>query len=604
MIRYNDPNLAARSFRNVYLVQNRNWWSACPYAYDREKDLVLTFDFGLLRQIRAEGGTAAFLDHLVDPEQMESYNAQTYRFLDSWYLDLEGRDFFSHRGLDFGNSLRLDFWNDVTYYVRVALNLLALRGLSFQGLYAGIEDAMVAIALLHLNMSCESWDGQVGEAKEYYFPCFRWMSENIRPQRFRQRLGAQLSRAIDLAIGIGERLGILRSGDLDVFVDRYFPTEEVVEHLKRDPRLNVVLASYTRKKGMLGERRLAVGKPSRRHEEMAARMLAGFRSSPKARWEIEGVDVGAPLHAIIASKIGAALPQALLIAERIHDFFEKRTLGLYVVTANIGLLNGMMVKYCAKNGVPVYFIINGLMLHKFHLEQIGEMTWINSYGPSIRKEFFLDAPNVLCNGDPRMDRYAGKESRKVIDRSEPTIVIGAGGFSNVDLNSYLASEFDFLHDVLQALTELVERGKRMQVVLKVRSNGYIEQYRSFVKEYFPGLKVELHDVTPFGAVVARADFYLSIYSGTLFEASLLGIPVLYYKKDTEILNPPYDGKSELVTAFSVDDLVRKLELFYQGDPVYESFTRREVMEKYIGPLDGGNVRRNVDFINGCIFDDH
>jgi hypothetical protein len=94
--------------------------------------------------------------------------------------------------------------------------------------------------------------------------------------------------------------------------------------------------------------------------------------------------------------------------------------------------------------------------------------------------------------------------------------------------------------------------------------------------------------------------YISIYSQTLFEAASLGIPTIYYKKDTELNNRPFDAKSELVTALNVDELKEKILLFYENDDCYKSFIRKDVMEKYIGPLDGKNHERIVEFIYSLV----
>jgi hypothetical protein len=83
----------------------------------------------------------------------------------------------------------------------------------------------------------------------------------------------------------------------------------------------------------------------------------------------------------------------------------------------------------------------------------------------------------------------------------------------------------------------------------------------------------------------------------LFEASCLGVPALYYKKDTEIMLPPFDGQSELVIVDNVPDLVKALEDFREGDGRFDAFLRRDVMEKYIGPLDGRNLERNLEYID-------
>lgn len=47
----------------------------------------------------------------------------------------------------------------------------------------------------------------------------------------------------------------------------------------------------------------------------------------------------------------------------------------------------------------------------------------------------------------------------------PTIMVGAAGFNNVDLNSDVADEFDFINDILAACEVLMDRGRKMKVDL-------------------------------------------------------------------------------------------------------------------------------------------
>ena len=101
-------------------------------------------------------------------------------------------------------------------------------------------------------------------------------------------------------------------------------------------------------------------------------------------------------------------------------------------------------------------------------------------------------------------------------------------------------------------------------------------------------------------VLKKTDFYISIYSQTLFEASCLGIPVVYYKKDTEITNPPFDNNSELVTVSTIDSLMKAFVDFKNNDYRYKNFLDKKIMEQYIGSLDGKNLDRNIDFIHNLL----
>jgi spore coat polysaccharide biosynthesis predicted glycosyltransferase SpsG len=108
------------------------------------------------------------------------------------------------------------------------------------------------------------------------------------------------------------------------------------------------------------------------------------------------------------------------------------------------------------------------------------------------------------------------------------------------------------------------------------------------------------DNVPMRTVLDDTDLFISIYSQTLFEASCLGIPVIYHKNDREIMDPPFDGKSELLTTFDVSDLEQALQDFLMASHRFDAFLEKSVMEKYIGPLDGKNLERNFDYVIGLL----
>ena len=80
----------------------------------------------------------------------------------------------------------------------------------------------------------------------------------------------------------------------------------------------------------------------------------------------------------------------------------------------------------------------------------------------------------------------------------------------------------------------------------------------------------------------------------------MGIPTVYHKADREVINRPFDGESELVTTYSVTELIDAIDSA-KNDPVrFQGFLDREIMEKYVGPLGGKNLSRNIIFINKLI----
>ena len=92
--------VSGEAYRNVFLVQSRDYWENSPFDYNQEKDLVLSFDFALVEMIRQGGGQAYYLDHITRPERLEEYNHKTYDFFSKWHFNNAGQDIFAYQGID------------------------------------------------------------------------------------------------------------------------------------------------------------------------------------------------------------------------------------------------------------------------------------------------------------------------------------------------------------------------------------------------------------------------------------------------------------------------------------------------------------------------
>lgn len=459
-IKLPNKTLFNKEFRYIFLVQDRNYWHSCPFSYDKAQDLVLTFDFGVVNEIISKGGAVDYIDHLGDDVAMESYNYEVYDFFAKWHFDKDGRDIFSYKGIGFGNAFRIDIWNDITYYVRIWLSFLLVKKIKHEKMFIGVEDECTKNIITELNIISDSWrvDKKFSRTR-YYFPIFRWMTERIHPSGIRHLFQSFMLYILDLVIRVGEYLRIIRRSEYDVFVHNYHPTRKIMEQLKKDGLVNVVAVGYWRGKDIFKEKHLPVHGFSLHHRKLTEIMVSKFEVNKNAHWEIEGVDVGEKISKIIIKRISGHIPHYLKTMDNIIRYFKNRKLRLAVTISNIGIVNCLILNYCRRNNIPTYLVINGWLGNPY-LDDAKDATWINAYGESIRLNYFRGMNNVICLGDPRMDAYVGHGSDKEIDRTCPTIVIGAAGFNNIDLNSYLAFEFDFLNDVLKTCVKLQKIGKK------------------------------------------------------------------------------------------------------------------------------------------------
>lgn len=588
-----------RKYRNVLILESRAWWASCRDQFDPAQDLVLTYDFALKKEVDLLGGVAFYIDHLVDKQRMQENNFLAYKFFRDWHLDSSGADIFIYRGVPFGFAFRLQIWNDYISYVRNRICLERLRELLFEQLFVGTEIGFVESILGEMALPFSPVVRQKKHSAEtYFFPVFRWMDEKIRTRKpkhlFRDAVtavqGIVMSR-VDRLLGRGQIPG--------VFVQEYYPTRDLLQRMKRDADTRLVLAHFSWSKDFLkyfSERPIPVWGRLENYQDKADHLMQDFQERRCCRLILaNGVDISDCTFRIIEQRVLGQIAETLRALDCVIRYLDKNPIKLAILIANIGLIATLVDCVCRARGVPSYLIINGLMSGDF-LDESKYASVINAYSASIKENYFRGMDNVVCLGDPRMDLYVREHSLRSINRDTPTVTIGTSAYSPIDLNSYVAVEFEFMHDVLSALKIVKERGGALRVVIKVRANGYREQYQNFVQEYFPGLVDEILDTIPFNEVLEQTDFYISLYSQTLFEASCLGIPCLYYKNDCEVIDPPFDGNSELVTVDNVTDLVVAIDDFQSGHERFSPFLERSVMEKYVGPLDGGNLERNLNFV--------
>lgn len=590
---------AGRVYRDILILEDRDRWESCKSQFDPQRDLVLTYDLGLRLEVEQWGGQACYVDHLVDKHTMQENNFRIYRFFRDWHFDAEGKDIFQYRDVPFGFSFRLEIWNDFVFYGRTRICLEILIGLKYEKLVVGTRLGLIESVLTEMGLAFVSVTAKTGSGKPtYYFPIHDWMDEKVRFKGIggvKYRLRDIVSSLQGSLMSWADRLFGVSDRKPTIFIQEYHPTRKLIQRLQQEDRVRLLLATFSRNKGAF--RYIPIWGTASKFQDEAKSLMSRFLDRRCATLVVtSGVDISDGLYRIIEARIAKRMAAALRDLDCVIRYLDANPIALVVLIANLGHLAPLVDSVCKERGISSYFIINGILGNEF-LDEGKYATVINSYSVSIKEHYFRGMDNIVCLGDPRMDVYAASENKPhTINRAAPTITIGASGHNNTDLNSYLAVEFDFLYDVLDALKTIKSRSVALRVIIKVRANGYRKQYVEFVQEYFPGLVDEILDNVPMLQVLQRTDFFISIYSQTLFEASCLGIPCLYYKKDTEIMDPPFDGNSELVTVTNVDDLIIAIEDYRAGHTRYDAFLERTVMEKYIGPLDGGNLERNLNFI--------
>jgi len=587
-------------YNNIYIIESYNHWDLSKIDFNFDKDLVLTFDFKLKREIQLKKGSCFYIDNIGEPLEMEENNHLASVFFKNWHSDENGKDIFNYLNISFGFAFRIHIWSEYLYIVRLMANLNKIKNISYKKIFVFEKDNIISKCLFELNLVFSGFKNSENNIKEnYFFDIHTYMKNSLEQKR-----SSIFSKRYFLlhAIKILNRINIifnLTKNKKNIFVQVYHPTIDIINELLKNKKINIFTPKPFLKKDFsrilysdtIPERKFNVN-----FEILARDYLKEFQLK---KWNklilYDSIDISSIVYDEITSNITKILPKALYYVHNSILFFEKRKFDLEILFSNLGLSETIVDCVLKHKNTTNYLIINGLMSGSF-CDEAKYALYINSYSESIKRNYFNDSENVLCLGDPRMDKYINYSYPKNIDRINPTITIGTSGFNNLDLNSYTAIEFEFMFDILTSFLYLKNLGYNFDLIIKVRPNGFLSQYQSFHLEYFESLNIEILTDLPMIDVLRKTDLYISIYSQTIFEASCLGIPVIYYKKDKEYLDPPFDNKSELVTASSVEDLKNIYLEFLNNSDIFTPFLDKKVMEKYIGPLDGKNLERNLSFI--------
>jgi hypothetical protein len=570
------------SFDNIYIIDSFNLLNQIEFNID--KDLCLTFDFALVNHIKNKGGNILYIDNLIESETMNQNNFKFYEFFKKWHYDLNGRDIFVHKEIDFGFALRLEIWNDLTY--------------KYNNLIVGTEDKNIIQILNYLKLKFKKLNFNVetnNNLNNFYFPIHQWLDEKVRykgSRAIKYVIRDYLSLLQSLIITFYDKLFINKFNRPLIYVQEYHPTKNIINKIYNNKKYRVLLATFS--KSIRFYRYIPIYKNDAKFNEIADNLISTFLSNKHEKYLINGIDISDELYDIIVKRIRPRLSNYITNLDYIINYLNSENLKLIVLVTNIGKVSTLIDCVGKHYHIPRFLIINGYMSGDF-LDESKHANFFNSYSISIKNHFYKNMNNVFCLGDPRMDKYANIPS-KDINRNNPTITIGTSAHSIIDLNSFVAVEFEFMFQVLGAIASFVDIKDNFKIIIKVRPNGYIEQYQNFISLYFPFLNITILDSGTMKEIFNKTDLYISLYSQTLIEASCIGIPVIYHKNDKEKIDPPFDNNSELVTTTNTNELIVAIDDFLNNNHRFSNFLKKEILEKYIGPLDGKNIERNLDFI--------
>ena len=592
------------NYRSVFIIDDRAIFESLKNFELGKRDLVLTFDWGLYFDLLNSGYPVAFVDKLCDKDENQLNNFVLRDYVTNWHRTTSGEETLSLEGVSFGSVLKLVVANEIFYSVRLYKCLEKIRTLTYENVIVASQEKIIETILDSLQIKYEFRNVlNSSNPRAYYFPINSWLEEKLGKRKKPEAIVLALLNIRNRIALSFDKLMLNEKILKRIYIHEYHPTREIIREFQKQNKIQVVLGQTSLQRGwwstLFRDRPIPYKRISRSDYSKAKSLVVKFQQESTFAPRIVNDEFSAFIKSRIADQILKSLPSYLRIKRSLDQFMVHCKFDLIVLISDQGPQE--IIRQMANTKlVPSYLILNGLMTSDFS-DEARMATWINCYSDSIRSDYYQNTENSLPLGDPRMDSYSCENNTiNQVQRKKFVIAVGAAGFNHLDLNSYSAFEFDFIFQVLEAIKIWSARGYEVDLRILVRSNGYLGDYQSFINEYFTDLDVRISQGIGIKDFLSEAMLYISFYSQSLFEASCMGIPTVYHKADREVINRPFDGESELVTTYSVTELIDAIDSA-KNDPVrFQGFLDREIMEKYVGPLGGKNLSRNIIFINKLI----
>lgn len=591
------------TYRQVFIVETLSQFKEVGPKYSIDSDLFLTFDFDLRKHIMEMGGEALYIDNLNNSIENQQNNFILHSFLENWALGLDSKDLFTYKGVSFSRAFRILFLSELFDLARLCSSLNNLNFIKFESITLIEHSSKLENILLEMNMTFSRHQVPIlDSSNSFYFDDAAYMEKSLRPAGLKSFIhGRMFPYYFRLKFFLDKR-GKTKRFKKTIYIHAYHSTESLIEAMQGIDDVHLVYPNFVKAKGirkLLSQSQIPYRSCSHFHRKVAKELLEeATRQFNQKLVLVDGQDLSSKAYELITKKISDVLPQCLSDMDVITVYQKAMNIRLSIPVSSLGVRQILVESVLDSYGVPSFLILNGMMNSKFG-DESKKANFINCYSEGIRREYFKEAMNALPLGDPRMDKYFFQGPKKVDSNVSAQIRVGVGtsGFNSIDLNSYVAIEFEFINDIL----EILENGSLSisSIVLKTRANNSRKQYEKFINKYWKSgkNKILISEINDFSNFVASCDVYISTYSQTLFEAAAAGVPPVYYKKDVEKLYPPFDGSGELMTAPNREALrILINKVLDNKSNLASMIPSLDYIEEYVGKVDGQSMRRNLEFI--------
>jgi hypothetical protein len=288
---------------------------------------------------------------------------------------------------------------------------------------------------------------------------------------------------------------------------------------------------------------------------------------------------------------------------RYESFLKKNTINVFFTAYDGPWFISLMVDLCKSMNIPTVELMDGPRTKGDAVS--GLCDYVLCMSEIQRNNYFIDYlkrhnHSVIAVGSPLYNTYYHNfktSSKAKIDKENIKVLIDGIGYGGKWSMQRKCDSDKYILEVLETLCKF----ENVSITIRYRDKERCVYYKWVIKNYFDkyneNIKFEDLGSSQFQDIISNYDIYITSTSGSIFEAALAaGKYCISYICNGTKMDPPFDGNSELMTARNPGEL-RRIVKDIMVEKVYtKEFNKKEVLEKYIGPLDNSN-ERIYNFLN-------
>ncbi len=571
--------------------------------------VFVTRDWFVEKEIRCAGYDVVILENHLDKSEVEKLTHQEMNELATWFIDDAGNDFSQYRGISLADSAIQHFCNGVfskifnfvpnvlklidiykpkkiiyEYHLMyrkciyfdnedVLLKLICDKhGVELECIYTNSfdeidEERYNQSPVLRRNKGYLGDSLSVGNIKNVILNLYNYFQ--IKKHQLKQKFGRK-----KVCIFTDNTRGTL---DFKVFCE--------------NNNKNYLFILGNRPKSLLRDTSILLKSGGKiKHLELNSlrnKWKNFVRMKRNEKFVYFDIDFTSYIDLEVNWAIDNVFPKLINLIDKVVNYFSKVRIDLILTQSDSTIDYRYIFNIARKMNIKNYIHPDGprfiIMIGARYAENIllYSTSTLNDYKVSGVKS------NMFVVGNPpfqKLFKSSLNTQNAISTGNKKRILVGAKNEGPWILGNYLSSSIQFLEDILKGIYPLREHFE-----VTVRNNPAQSNFLNLLKNrHFKDYDFEIQEASkvPFLEAVHDFDIFILKWTTIVYEAAILGKLVIFYSDNNLFLYPPFDGKSELTTAGSPDELTTILKNILNGNfSDYLKFNKQDVLEKYVGPLD-------------------